>query len=176
MRFTLTSLQPAMTIDLEPIRDQRGFFARAFCAREFKDHGLNFTFVQSNMSFSPTKGTLRGIHYQVEPHREAKVVRCIAGAIYDVLVDLRVDSPTFLRWLGIELSSVNRTMAYIPEGFGHGYMTLADNTEILYQVSEFYSPDHERGVRWNDPTLRIQWPFAPAVISSKDANLPDFAL
>jgi dTDP-4-dehydrorhamnose 3,5-epimerase len=174
MKFEETSLKGAQIIELEPIKDDRGFFARAFCSREFQSRGLSRNFVQANLTFSPRKGTLRGIHYQVEPFQEAKFIRCIAGAIYDVIVDLRRDSPTFLKWLGFNLTSTNRTMLYVPEGLGHGYLTLADNTEVFYQVSQFYEPKSERGLRWNDPLFQIRWPTEPTVVSDKDSSHPDF--
>jgi dTDP-4-dehydrorhamnose 3,5-epimerase len=174
MKFLETEFSGAFVIRPEPTADSRGFFARVFCQREFEAHGLNPNFVQCNISFNHEKGTLRGMHYQVAPHREAKLVRCTSGAIFDVIVDLRSDSPTFRRWLGVELSAEQQTMLYVPEGFGHGYLTLTDDTEVFYQVSEFYAPSCERGVRWNDPAFVIRWPAPPRVISDKDTGHPDF--
>lgn len=169
-----TALKGVMIVSLKRIADDRGFFARTFCAREFQAAGLNSGFVQANMSYSRSRGTLRGLHYQIAPFQEAKLVRCVVGAIYDVAVDLRSDSPTFRRWLGVELSAENGTMLYVPEGFAHGYLTLRDSAEVVYQVSQFYAPESERGVRWNDPAFGIEWPITPKVISAKDANIPDF--
>jgi dTDP-4-dehydrorhamnose 3,5-epimerase len=175
MKFAETEFNGAFIIRPEQIVDSRGFFARVFCQREFEAHGLNPNLVQCNISFNREKGTLRGMHYQIAPHREAKLVRCTSGAIFDVIVDLRSDSPTCRKWLGVELSTENRTMLYVPEGFAHGYLTLTDNTEVFYQVSELYVPTFERGVRWNDPAFGIRWPEQPRVISDKDGRHPDFA-
>ena len=174
MLFLETKLKGAFTIELQRIEDSRGFFARAFCKREFEQRGLNPAIVQCNVSFNPQKGTLRGMHYQQEPFREVKVVRCIAGAIFDAIVDLRPDSSTYREWTGVELSAQNGRSLYVPEGFAHGYLTLTENTEVFYQVSEFYSPGYERSIRWNDPAFRIQWPIEPLIISPKDASHPDF--
>ena len=174
MLFLETKLNGAFTIDVQRIEDSRGFFARAFCKREFEQRGLNPAILQCNVSFNPQKGTLRGMHYQQEPFREVKVVRCIAGAIFDAIVDLRPDSSTYRQWTGVELSAQNGRSLYVPEGFAHGYLTLTENTEVFYQVSEFYSPGYERGIRWNDPAFRIQWPIEPLIISPKDASHPDF--
>ena len=174
MLFLETKLKGAFTIDVQRIEDSRGFFARAFCKREFEQRGLNPAILQCNVSFNPQKGTLRGMHYQQEPFREVKVVRCIAGAIFDAIVDLRPDSSTYRQWTGVELSAQNGRSLYVPEGFAHGYLTLTENTEVFYQVSEFYSPGYERGIRWNDPAFRIQWPIEPLIISPKDASHPDF--
>jgi len=174
MKFEETPLRGAYLIDLQPVEDARGYFARAFCRREFEEHRLNPAIAQCNMSFNAVCGTLRGMHYQVEPVREAKIIRCIAGAIFDAIIDLRPGSSTYSRWFGVELSAGNRRALYVPESFAHGYLTLADNSEIHYMVSEFYSPGHERGIRWNDPAFGIKWPAAPRLISEKDANHPDF--
>ena len=174
MKFDETPLLGAYLIDLQPIEDTRGFFARAFCRREFEERRLHPVIAQCNMSFNSVCGTLRGMHYQVEPAREVKIIRCIAGAIFDAIIDLRSDSSTYRRWFGVELSALNRRALYVPTGFAHGYLTLSDNSEIHYMVSEFYSPTHERGIRWNDPTFAIEWPMAPRVISEKDAGHPDF--
>jgi len=174
MLFEETKLKGAFTIDLERIEDSRGFFARAFCRREFEQRGLNPSVVQSNVSFNPRKGTMRGMHYQLAPFREVKLLRCTAGAIFDAIIDLRHDSSTYRQWTGLELSAQNRRLLYVPEGFAHGYLTLTENAEVFYQVSEFYSPGHERGIRWNDLAFRIDWPIEPLVISPKDASHPDF--
>jgi dTDP-4-dehydrorhamnose 3,5-epimerase len=172
--FEQTELKGAFLIQLNKIKDQRGFFARAWCEQEFADHGLTAVVHQANVSFNIKAGTLRGMHYQVEPYGEAKTVRCTRGAIYDVIIDLRPDSPTYKQWIGAELTADNYTMLYVPEKFGHGFLTLTDNTEVTYQVSEFYTPGAERGIRWNDPALAIRWPAEVHVISEKDANWPDY--
>ena len=173
--FTETPLPGAFVIDLEMREDERGFFARAWCEDEFREHGLETRVVQCNMSYNNEAGTLRGLHYQLRPHSEVKLVRCTRGAIWDVIVDLREDSPTYKAWFGLELTADNRTMLYVPEQFAHGYVTLAPGTEIFYQVSEFYSPGHEGGIRWNDPAIGIRWPETEVrVISDKDASHPDF--
>ena len=156
------------------MQDHRGFFARTWCQREFKEAGIAATFVQSNISYNIKKGTLRGLHYQDAPHGEAKLVHCTAGAIYDVIVDLRRDSGTFGQWVSAELTAENRTFLYIPEGLAHGFLTLEDNTEVSYQMSEFYMPHSARGVRWNDPAFGIHWPIEVAVISEKDSQYHDF--
>ena len=175
MIFTETELPGAFVIDVDPREDERGFFARAWCEREFEDHGLSTRVVQCNLAYNRVKSTLRGLHYQAAPHAEVKLVRCTRGAVYDVIVDLRTDSPTFRRWIGVELTAENRRLLYIPEGFAHGYQTLEDGTETYYQVSAFHEPAAERGVRWNDPTFAIAWPPAERrVISAKDEAWPDF--
>ncbi len=175
MIFTETQLNPAFLVDLERREDERGFFARAWCEKEFGEHGLSTRVVQCNLSFNPRAGTLRGMHYQRAPYEEAKLVRCTRGAIYDVIVDLRPDSPTWKRWLGVELTAENRRMLYVPEGFAHGYQTLADETEVFYQVSEFYTPEAEGGVRWDDPAFAIQWPDVDErIMSEKDKTWPDY--
>lgn len=161
-------------IEPERLKDGRGFFARTFCKKEFEKHGLNPRIVQCNISFNKKKGTLRGIHYQVFPHQEAKLVSCIRGAIYDITIDLRPDSPTFKQWLAVELTANNHRTLYVPEGVAHGFQTLVDNTEVLYQMFEFYYPECARGVRWNDPTIGIQWPFENCIISPKDQQYSDF--
>jgi dTDP-4-dehydrorhamnose 3,5-epimerase len=174
MIFTETSLAGAWTIDLDRRGDDRGFFARAFCEKEFGEHGLATRFVQVNDSLSARKGTLRGMHYQLAPRAETKVVRCIRGALWDAVVDLRPASPTFGRTFGAELSAENRRMLYVPKGCAHGFITLADDTEAFYFVDEFYGPDQERGIRWNDPKFAIQWPIVPTVLSDKDRGHRDF--
>ncbi len=174
MIFHETKLPGVFEVHLEPKGDERGFFARSWCQREFEDHGLNSRTVQCNVSFNEKKGTLRGMHYQAEPHQEAKLIRCTQGAIYDAVVDLRPSSSTFKKWIGLVLDSENRHMIYVPEGFGHGFLTLRDKTEVFYQMSEFYYPELSRGVRWNDPAFQIEWPAQPDVISDRDRTYPDF--
>ena len=172
MIFTETELQGAFIIEPEPIEDDRGFFALLWSREEFSLRGLNHRVVQANISFNKKRGTLRGLHFQMEPHQEAKLVRCTAGAIYDVIADLRPGSPTFRRWVGVELTSVNRLMLYVPEGFAHGFQTLEDDTEVAYQLSEYYHPESARGVRWDDPALSIKWPLPVTVLSERDREHP----
>jgi dTDP-4-dehydrorhamnose 3,5-epimerase len=174
MIFTTAPLPGAHIIELEKHSDERGFFARVFCEREFADHGLSTRFVQVNNSLAREQGTLRGMHYQLPPSTEVKLVRCIRGSLYDVILDLREESPTFGQHFGIELSAENRKMLYAPKGFAHGFITLEANTETFYFADEFYSPERERGVRWDDPRFDIEWPLEPAVISEKDRGHPDF--
>jgi len=175
--FNPISIDGAWVIDLEPRRDERGSFSRAFCEREHADHGLEGTFVQANLSKTHRRGTIRGLHYQCEPAEEAKLVRCIRGAAFDVVVDLRPGSPTFRTWQGVELTANNSRQLYVPKGCAHGYQTLADDTELFYLASAFYSPQDERGIRWDDPAFGIQWPITETVeLSPKDRNWPDFAL
>jgi len=177
MIFRETALPGTFIIEMEPIRDNRGFFARAWCQREFEAHGLVTHFVQANVTFSPQRGTLRGLHFQIAPHQEIKLVRCTWGAIYDVIVDLRPESPTRGQWLGTEMTAESRKMLYIPAGFAHGYQTLANDTEVYYQVAQFYAPEYEQGIRWNDPAFNIEWPIKnPVVLSEKDMSWPDFRL
>jgi len=176
MIFRPIPLAGAYLIDLEKRGDERGFFARAFCENEFRGHGLVTRFIQMNDSLSAHKGTLRGMHYQLAPAAEVKLVRCIRGALYDAILDLRPDSPSFGRSFGAELSAENRRMMYVPKGFAHGFLTLADDTEAFYLVDEFYAPQSERGIRWNDPRFGIEWPLQPTVLSEKDANQRDFDL
>jgi dTDP-4-dehydrorhamnose 3,5-epimerase len=173
MIFTATKLKDAYLIDLNRLEDERGFFARTWCQREFAEHGLNPGLVQCSISFNKERGTLRGMHYQVPPYQEAKLVRCTAGAIYDVIIDLRLDSPTYRQHLGVELSAQARTALYVPEGFAHGFITLLAGSEVFYQMSEFYAPQAGRGLRWNDPTFAIDWPEPVQVISERDATYPD---
>ncbi len=168
MEFERTRLEGAYIIDLKPHRDERGLFARSFCAEEFAKRGLVEQWVQSNVSFNAAAGTLRGMHWQSEPHGEVKLVRCTAGAIFDVIVDLRAESQTLGQWQGFELSAVNRRMVYIPEGFAHGFLTLADNTEVFYEMSEPYAPDAACGFRYDDPAVAIEWPGKATVISERD--------
>jgi dTDP-4-dehydrorhamnose 3,5-epimerase len=174
MKFNPTPLEGAFTIDLEKREDDRGFFARLFCENEFDNVGLDRNIVQINNSLSKDKGTLRGIHYQLSPKAETKIVRCIKGSLFDVIVDLRPGSKTFLKWFGATLSAENRTMMFVPKGFGHAFLTLEENTEAFYMVTEFYSPENERGMRWNDPKIGIEWPITPIIISEKDMNHRDF--
>ena len=172
MIFRETELAGSFVIDPERIEDGRGFFARTWCRDEFAMHGLEPALVQCNTSFNARRGTLRGMHYQAEPHAEVKLVRCTGGAILDVIVDLRPESPTHLRWVGVELSAENGRMLYIPAGFAHGFQTLRDETEVFYQMSEFFHPECAGGVRWDDPRLAISWPLEPVNISAKDQQYP----
>jgi dTDP-4-dehydrorhamnose 3,5-epimerase len=175
MIFTAAKIPGAWIVDVDPRSDDRGFFARAWCLREFEAHGITLPPVQTNLSYNHRAGTIRGLHYQRDPHAEAKLVRCIAGAIYDVMVDLRPDSPTHGQWFGIELSVRNRRMLYTPQGCAHGYQSLTNGAEVLYSASEYYVPGFEGGLRWDDPTLAIEWPIRDGVIvSAKDASWPDF--
>ena len=176
MRFLETGLAGLLVVEPERREDARGFFARTWCRDEALARGLRADVAQCNVSFNRRRGTLRGMHYQAAPHAEAKLVRCTAGAVYDVAVDLRPDSPTFRRWAAAELTAGNGRMLYIPEGFAHGFQTLADDTEVFYQMFESYHPDSARGVRWDDPAFAIAWPEAKGrVLSDKDAAYPDFA-
>jgi dTDP-4-dehydrorhamnose 3,5-epimerase len=201
MIFTQTKLNGAYIIELEPIVDNRGFFARSFCQKEFELHGITMNIAQCNISYNKKKGTLRGMHFQANPFEEAKIVSCIKGSIYDVIIDLRPDSSTYCKWIAIELSAVNREqkavkskheavnsegsayrlpltaqhkMLYVPKGFAHGFLTLEDDTEIFYHMSEFYVPGQGRGVRWNDPAFGIEWPGEITLISDQDKAYPDF--
>lgn len=174
MKFTETPLAGAYVIDIEPVEDDRGFFAREWCAKEFESQGLSGAVVQANVSFNRHRGTLRGMHWQEAPCAENKLVRCVRGAIFDVAVDLRSDSPTYLQWFGIELDQDNHRMLLVPEGFAHGFQTLMDATEVHYQVTHCYAPESERGARYDDPSFEIQWPLSVADISEKDAAWPDF--
>ena len=174
MIFTETKLQGAFILELDKREDDRGFFARSWCQKEFQAHHLNPRIVQCNISFNRMKGTLRGMHYQAAPLAEAKLVRCTAGALYDVIIDLRPDSPTYKQHVSEVLSAANYKMMYVPEGFAHGFQTLEDDTEIFYQMSEFYSSEHARGVRYNDPAFGIKWMIGNPVIVDRDRNYPDF--
>lgn len=174
MIFHETKLENAYIIDIQKYQDQRGFFARAWCQNEFEAHGLVPRVVQTNISYNHIKGTLRGMHYQTAPYAETKLVRCTRGAICDVIIDLRPDSSTYKQWLGVELTSVNYRMLYVPEGFAHGFITLEDNVEVAYQVSQFYTPEAEGGVRYDDPAFGIEWPVEVAIISDKDKSWPDY--
>jgi dTDP-4-dehydrorhamnose 3,5-epimerase len=176
MHFTPAPLKGAWLIGLEKLSDERGFFARLFCSGEFAAHGLESQFVQINDSFSREKGTLRGLHYQLPPAAETKVVRCVRGAVFDVIVDIRPASPTFKAWFGTILSEENRQMLYVPKGFAHGFLSLDHETELIYLVSTPYSKELERGIRWDDPAFNIRWPEAPALISDKDRRHDDFQI
>jgi len=175
MIFKATPLDGAFVIELEKHQDDRGYFARTFCQREFADQGLTTNIAQANSSLSRYKGTLHGMHYQTEPHAETKLVRCIRGAVFDVIIDLRPESESFCQWFGSELTADNGKMMYVPEGFAHGYQTLKDNSELFYMVSQFYTPEVEKGVRWNDKRFRISWPETNKILlSDKDRAWPDF--
>jgi dTDP-4-dehydrorhamnose 3,5-epimerase len=176
MIFSETKLPGAAIIDLNKLEDARGFFARGFCQKEFEEHGLVPRVAQTNISFNIKAGTLRGMHYQEAPFEETKLVRCTKGAIYDVIIDLRPDSPTFMEWLAVELSAENYRMLFVPGNFAHGFQTLEDNTEVTYQVSEFYTPKAERGIRYDDPVFEIEWPSKVIEISEKDRSWPNFNL
>jgi dTDP-4-dehydrorhamnose 3,5-epimerase len=173
--FTETPLHGAFVLELEKRRDERGFFARTFCVREFGAHGLNLHLVQCSTAFNLRRGTLRGFHWQVPPKAETKLVRVTRGAIHDVIVDLRADSPTRLQHVVVELTADNGQMLYIPEGFAHGFQTLADSTEVSYQMSEFFAPECARGARWNDPAFGIAWPLPNPVMNDRDRTWEDFA-
>ena len=174
MLFKETKLKGAYIIELEPIEDNRGFFARSFCQKEFRLHGINMNIVQCNISYNKKKGTLRGMHYQAAPYEEAKLVSCTKGAIYDVITDIRPSSNTYKKWVSVELTDENRKMIYIPKGFAHGFLTLMDNTEVFYQMSEFFMPEYARGIRWNDPAFGINWAADVTAISEKDQKYDDF--
>jgi dTDP-4-dehydrorhamnose 3,5-epimerase len=174
MIFTETRLPGAFVIDLEQFEDERGFFARCWSEEEFTDRGLNSKLVETNLSVNWKEGTLRGMHFQIAPHAQPKLVRCTAGAIYDVFIDLRPESETFKQWSAVEVTAANRRQIYIPEGFAHGFQTLVKNTEVLYQMSAPYVPESARGVRWNDPAFGIDWPRAKRIIIARDQTYPDF--
>jgi dTDP-4-dehydrorhamnose 3,5-epimerase len=176
MIFTETALKGVFLIDPEPIRDERGIFTRTWCQREFEAHGLVVTWVQSSASVSTQKGTMRGLHYQSAPHEEVKLVRCTAGAIYDVIVDLRHASPTYCQHVGVMLSTENRRAVYIPKCCAHGFLTLEQNSEVSYHMSEFYTPASARGIRWDDPAFKITWPEPILVMSEKDRTWPVFTM
>ena len=174
MIFNETPLAGAFVIEPERMQDPRGFFARTFDAKEFEAHGLNARTAQTNLSHNPRRGTMRGMHFQRPPFAEAKLIRCTRGAIHDVIIDLRPGSPTRTAHFGIRLDAENRTLLYVPEGFAHGFLTLEDDTEVSYQISQFYSPEHGAGVRWNDPAFGISWPGEVTVIAERDRTYPDF--
>ncbi len=175
MRFLETPIAGAWLVEPETRTDERGFFARLWCRDEFAARGLRADFVQCNDSFSVSRGTLRGLHYQAAPHGEIKLVSCIRGRVFDVLVDLRQDSPTFLKWFGADLTAENRRMLYVPEGCAHGYLTLEDASEVVYPVTTPYHPEAERGLRWNDPAIGIKWPIEPTAMSPKDRQWSDWS-
>lgn len=174
MIFTETKLKGAYAIDLERVTDERGFFARCWCAKEFSSHGLSPAIVQVNIGHSAKKGTIRGMHFQTAPYAEVKVVHCSRGALYDVIIDLRDGSPTKGQWIAVELTADNGRMVYVPEGFAHGYQTLEDETDLVYQTSQLYAKEAARGVRYNDPKVGITWPLPVSNISSGDKNWPDY--
>ena len=171
MKFKEIKLSGAFVIEIEKKEDDRGFFARTWCQNEFKAHGLNILSVQANTGYNRKKGTLRGLHYQVAPNQETKLIRCIKGKVFEVMIDLRPDSTTYKEWFGIELTEDDTNMVFVPENFARGYLTLSDNTEVLYQVSQFYAPESEKGIRWNDPAFGIKWPLTDGLtISEKDKS------
>jgi dTDP-4-dehydrorhamnose 3,5-epimerase len=174
MKFIETTLKGAFVIDLEKHEDERGFFARAWCQKEFEAHGIYRLPVQTNMSYNKKAGTIRGMHYQAAPNQESKLIRCINGAVYDVIIDLRKDSPTYKQWVGIELNTENRKMVFVPEDFAHGFLALKDHSEVMYQVSAFYNFESERIIRYDDPSFDIKWPIEVTVVSEKDITTPNF--
>ncbi|HZH71855.1 MAG TPA: dTDP-4-dehydrorhamnose 3,5-epimerase [Mariniphaga sp.] len=174
MIFTETSLKGAFILEIKKLEDERGFFGRSWCKKEMEDHGLNGNVVQANTSLSMKKGTFRGFHFQKHPYEETKLIRCTKGAIYDIIIDLRKESPTFMQWFGAELTEDNYKMVYIPENFAHGFLTLTDNAEVYYLVTHPYTPNAEGGIRYDDPALNINWPIPVTVVSEKDKSHPDF--
>ena len=174
MIFEPTPLPDSFLITPERLRDERGFFARTFCRNDFEAHGLNSNVAQCNISVSSRRGTLRGMHYQRPPHAEAKLIRCTAGAIYDVIIDLRPSSPAFRKHFGVRLEPSDDRMLYVPEGFAHGFLTLENESAVFYQMSQTYVPSHAAGVRWNDPAFGVAWPFEPTVMAERDRTYPDF--
>lgn len=176
MIFTELELKGAYLLEIKKISDDRGFFGRSWCKNEMEEHGLNGNVVQQNVSLSKQKGTLRGMHYQPDPYAETKLIRCTRGTIYDVIIDIRPDSPTWKQWVGVELSADNYKMVYVPEGFAHGFLTLEDNSEVTYLVTQFYAPGAEAGIRYNDPLFGVEWPGKVQVISDRDSSHPDFNL
>jgi dTDP-4-dehydrorhamnose 3,5-epimerase len=175
MRFSATSLHDTWLIDPEPVADHRGFFERTFCVHEYRERGLETSFVQHSISYSKQRGTMRGMHYQRAPYEEVKIVTCLKGAVRDVIIDLRLESPTFGRWQGFELTEANRRQLYIPAGFAHGFQTLSDDAEVGYLISQFYAPAAAHGVRHDDPAFGIDWPLPVTVMSVKDKEWPAFA-
>ena len=174
MLFTKTELKGAYIIKLEPLEDERGFFARTFCKKEFEAHGLNANIVQCNISFNKKKGTIRGMHYQADPYEEIKLVRCTMGTIYEVIIDIRPDSTSYTQWIAVELTAENYRMLYIPKGFAHWFQAFIDNTEVFYHMSEFYHPECTRGIKWDDPSIRIKWPISNPILSDKDKAFVEF--
>ena len=175
MNFNSTDIDGLYYVDIDRLKDQRGFFGRAFCRQEFEEIGLDSEICQANISYNKSAGTLRGMHYQKHPYQESKFIRCIRGSIYDVVIDLRKDSPTYCHSFGIELNDENRTALFVPKDFAHGFVTLADDTEVIYMVSQSYVPNAEEGIRWDDPFFAIDWPINPSLVSPKDAQWPDFS-
>jgi len=176
MIFTETKLNGVFIIDIEPISDERGFFARTFCKKEFLQRGLDSEFVQCSISYNKKRGTLRGMHYQISPYDETKIVSCIKGSIYDVVLDLRPSSDTFRQWVAVDLNDRNHRFLYIPKGCAHGFQTMEDDTEVYYQISEFYHPESARGLRWDDPAFGIEWPIQVANVSARDLTFPLYEL
>jgi dTDP-4-dehydrorhamnose 3,5-epimerase len=174
LKFTETPLKGAYVIEIEPATDERGFFARTWCREEFQRHNLDADVRQCNISSNAKKGTLRGMHFQRKPYEEAKLVQCFSGAIYDVIVDIRHESPFYRKWFAVELTAANRKMLYVPGGFALGFQTLLDDTEVFYQMFESYHPEYAKGIRWNDPSFDLQWPIQNPIVSQKDRNFPDF--
>ena len=174
MIFTETKLKGAFIIEIEKLEDERGFFGRSWCVNEMKDHGINVNILQANVSFNKYKGTLRGMHYQIAPYGESKLVRCSRGSIFDVIIDLRPDSPTYKQWIGVELSQDNYKMLFVPVDFAHGFITLEEDTEVTYMMSEIFVPGAGATIRWNDPAFNIKWPFEPLIMSEKDKKQTDF--
>jgi dTDP-4-dehydrorhamnose 3,5-epimerase len=175
MIFTETKLKGAFIIDVKRLEDERGFFGRAWCKKEFEEHGLNSNAVQANVSHNKLAGTLRGLHYQTAPFTESKTVRCTEGSIFDVIVDLRTESPTYKQWLGVTLTAQSFRMLYVPDGFAHGFITLEDNTAVHYMVTEYYTPGAEKGIRYDDPAFNIDWALAPTIVSDKDLIHPPYS-
>ena len=174
MIFTPLALEGACLVDVEPQEDERGFYARTFSAREFEAHGLTGSFVECGLSSNARRGTIRGLHLQVAPYAQAKLVRCCRGAIHDVIIDLRRESRTYCQWVAVDLKASASTMLYVPKGFAHGFQTIEDDTEVTYQMSDYYRPDAEAGVRWNDPRFAITWPIADVILSARDRSFDDF--
>jgi dTDP-4-dehydrorhamnose 3,5-epimerase len=172
MVFSETKLKGAFVINLKRLEDERGFFARTFCQKEFKEHGLNTQIAQANISYNKKRGTFRGMHMQLAPYEESKLIKCTRGAIYDVIIDMRISSDTYRQWIGVELTAENHQLLYVPEGFAHGFITLKNDTEVTYQMNQFYTPGSEKGFRWNDPAFSIVWPIQPILIAEKDKNFP----
>ena len=172
MVFKETKLKGAFIINLKRLEDERGFFARTFCQKEFQEHGLNPQIAQANISYNKKRGTFRGMHMQLAPYEESKLIKCTGGAIYDVIIDMRISSDTFKQWVGAELTAENHQMLYVPEGFAHGFITLKNDKEVTYQMNQFYAPGSEKGFRWDDPAFGIEWPIQPVLISEKDKNFP----
>ena len=176
MKFNNTGIDQLYTVDINRLEDERGFFGRAFCSQEFDEMKLESNVCQANISYNKVAGTLRGMHYQKSPFQETKFIRCISGSIYDVVIDLRKDSPTYCQSFGVELNDKNRTALFVPKDFAHGFVTLQDDTEVIYMVSQSYVPNAEEGIRWNDPLFSIDWPIEPVVVSEKDNSWSDFKL